>query len=112
MAGSKVEGSNDSRPMQSRVGRKSAVREAWEEAGIEVQIDRDLGNFEEKRPPKTSKDRSRYYFFQGTVLNELAEWPESHKRERGWFTYAQALEVLATRPELQEALNRSNMKRT
>ncbi|KAK5997320.1 Diphosphoinositol polyphosphate phosphohydrolase aps1 [Cladobotryum mycophilum] len=163
MSGSSGEGSNDSRPMQSRVGRskqrynakgerlvagvvplsqdqnyvlliqstrrkgwvlpkggwesdetcqESAVREAWEEAGIVIQIDHDLGNFEEKRPPKTSKDRSRYYFFQGTVLNEMEDWPERDKRERGWFTYTQAMEVLDTRPELQEALNRSFMNRT
>lgn len=91
---------------------ESAVREAWEEAGITVNIEHDLGNFEEKRPPKTSKDRSRYYFYQGTVLDQLDDWPEKDKRERGWFTYSQAIEVLVNRPELQEALNRSSMNRT
>jgi diphosphoinositol-polyphosphate diphosphatase len=91
---------------------ESAVREAWEEAGITVNIDYDLGNFEEKRPPKTSKDRSRYYFYQGTVLDQLDEWPEKDKREREWFTYTKAIEVLVNRPELQEALNRSSMNRT
>lgn len=88
------------------------MREAWEEAGITVQIDYDLGNFEEKRPPKMSKERSRYYFFQGTVLSEMDEWPERHKRERQWFTYSQAMDTLTTRPELQEALKRSTMNRT
>ncbi|KAL6906614.1 NUDIX hydrolase domain-like protein [Trichoderma evansii] len=91
---------------------ESAVREAWEEAGITLNIDYDLGNFEEKRPPKTSKDRSRYYFYQGTVLEQLEEWPEKDKREREWFTYTKAIEVLQNRPELQEALNRSSMNRT
>ena len=90
----------------------AAAREAWEEAGISIQIDYDLGNFDEKRPPKTSKERSRYYFFQATVLSELDDWPERHKRERQWFTYSQAVEALATRPELQEALERSTMNRT
>lgn len=90
---------------------EAAVREGWEEAGITLQVDYDLGNFEEKRPPKSSKDRSRYYFFQATVLDELEDWPEKHKRERRWFTYTQALEALATRPELQEALERSTIVR-
>ncbi|GFP56497.1 hypothetical protein ACSS6W_006791 [Trichoderma asperelloides] len=91
---------------------ESAVREAWEEAGITLSIDYDLGNFEEKRPPKTSKDRSRYYFYQGTVVEQLDDWPEKDKREREWFTYTKAIEVLQNRPELQEALNRSSMNRT
>lgn len=88
------------------------MREAWEEAGITLSIDYDLGNFEEKRPPKTSKDRSRYYFYQGTVVEQLDDWPEKDKREREWFTYTKAIEVLQNRPELQEALNRSSMNRT
>ena len=93
---------------------EAASREAWEEAGITVQIDYDLGNVEEKRAPKASKsshDRSRYYFYQATVLDQVADWPEAHKRERKWFTYAEAFEELSSRPELQEALLRSTMKR-
>ncbi|QLI71282.1 Diphosphoinositol polyphosphate phosphohydrolase aps1 [Metarhizium brunneum] len=88
---------------------EAATREAWEEAGITIQIDYDLGTIDEKRPPKSSKDRSRYSFFQVTVLSEVEDWPERHKRERQWFTYTQALDALATRPELQEALQRSTI---
>lgn len=88
---------------------EAATREAWEEAGITIQIDYDLGTIDEKRPPKSSKDRSRYSFFQATVLSEVEDWPERHKRERQWFTYTQALDALATRPELQEALQRSTI---
>ncbi|KAJ3474304.1 hypothetical protein NLG97_g9907 [Lecanicillium saksenae] len=58
-----------------------------------------------------SKDQSQYHFFQGTVVSQYEEWPESHKRERQWFTFSQAIEALSTRPELQEALNRSGIKR-
>ncbi|KPM39161.1 hypothetical protein AK830_g7424 [Neonectria ditissima] len=90
---------------------EAAEREAWEEAGITIQINYDLGDIEEKRPQKTSKDRSRYHFFEGTVTNEYEEWPERHKRERQWFTFTQAWEHLTTRPELQEALNRCTMNR-
>jgi diphosphoinositol-polyphosphate diphosphatase len=90
---------------------QAASREAWEEAGISVQIDYTLDNIEEKRQQKSSKERARYYFYQATVLEQFEEWPEKHKRERKWFTYTQALDALATRPELQEALNRSTINR-
>lgn len=90
---------------------EAATREAWEEAGITIQVTYDLGAIEEKRPPKSSKDRSQYCFFQATVLDEVADWPERHKRERQWFTYNQALDALTSRPELQEALQRSTIKR-
>ncbi|RCI14342.1 hypothetical protein L249_6066 [Ophiocordyceps polyrhachis-furcata BCC 54312] len=89
---------------------EAATREAWEEAGITINIDFDLGHIDEKRPPKSSKERARYAFFQATVLNEMDDWPEKHKRERKWFTLAQALEALDARPELQEALRRSSIK--
>ncbi|KAF5661282.1 nudix family [Fusarium heterosporum] len=91
---------------------EAAEREAWEEAGITVRISYDLGDIDEKRPSKSSsKDRSRYHFFEGTVTAEYEDWPESHKRERQWFTFTQAWEALSTRPELQEALQRSTVNR-
>lgn len=89
---------------------EAATREAWEEAGITITIDLDLGAIDEKRPPKSTKDRSRYTFYQATVVSEVDDWPEKHKRERQWFTYSQALDALSTRPELQEALQRSTIK--
>lgn len=91
---------------------EAAAREAWEEAGITIQIDYDLGEIAESRPhKKSSKDRSLYHFYEATVLKEEVEWPEKHKRERQWFTFTQAKEALSARPELLEALSRSTMKR-
>ena len=90
---------------------EAAAREAWEEAGISIQIDYDLGEIDEKRPPKSSKEVARYQFFEVTVLSESDEWPESHKRERKWFLYSDAIQALDSRPELQEALDRSGIKR-
>jgi diphosphoinositol-polyphosphate diphosphatase len=92
---------------------EAAEREAWEEAGITVQIDYDLGDIVEARPPKHSKDhtKSLYRFYEVTVLSEENDWPEKHKRERQWFNYADAKDALSGRPELQEALSRSTMKR-
>jgi len=96
---------------------EAAAREAWEEAGIIIQIDYDLGDIIESRPPKSSsksskkRDKALYRFYQATVLSEETEWPEKNKRERRWMTFIDAWEALKERPELQEALNRSGMKR-
>jgi diphosphoinositol-polyphosphate diphosphatase len=93
---------------------EAAEREAWEEAGIVIQIDYDLGDIVEARPPKSSsKDSSKslYRFYEATVIREEEEWPEKHKRQRQWMTFSEARDALAGRPELQEALNRSTMKR-
>lgn len=94
---------------------QAAEREAWEEAGISVRIDYDLGEIPDTRPPKAhAKDSptALYQFYQATVTNEADEWPEKHKRVRQWFTFAQAQEALAGRPELLEALNRSTISKS
>lgn len=98
---------------------EAAAREAWEEAGILVQIDYDLGDIRETSPRKkhsSSKDskdkpRSLYRFYEVTVTSEEPDWPEKEKRERKWFTFVEAKELLKDRPELQTALERSTMKR-
>ncbi|KAL7624005.1 hypothetical protein AAE478_005562 [Parahypoxylon ruwenzoriense] len=94
---------------------EAAEREAWEEAGIVIRIDYDLGEVLDLRPPKKlSKDapKSLYRFYEATVLTEENDWPEKHKRERQWFTYSQAKEALSDRPELLRALELSTMHRS
>ncbi|KAL8397416.1 hypothetical protein RB594_004225 [Gaeumannomyces avenae] len=97
---------------------EAAEREAWEEAGIVVTIDYDLGQIEELRAPKLSsktksgkREKAVYHFYEATVTSEEQEWPEKDKRQRQWMTFVEAWESLKERPELQEALNRSTMKR-
>ncbi|KAF4634987.1 hypothetical protein G7Y89_g3114 [Cudoniella acicularis] len=93
---------------------EAAQREAWEEAGIVLKIDYDLGQITETRTPKQiSKDapKALYQFYEATVTAEHAEWPEKHKRDRQWATYAEAEKVMAGRPELLEALKRSTLQR-
>ncbi len=95
---------------------EAAEREAWEEAGILVQIDYDLGEIVESRPPKSSKskrekERALYRFYEATVTSEETDWPEKSKRDRRWMVFVDAWEALKERPELQEALNRSTIKR-
>lgn len=52
-----------------------------------------------------------YRFYEVRVQEEKASWPEAHKRERMWMSYAKAKEALRERPELSEALERSSIKR-
>lgn len=95
----------------------AACREAWEEAGIECKVEKDLGDIEEKRTEAqikkygASAPRAKYRFFEVKVKEEKATWPEQHKRDRQWMSYARAKDVLRDRPELLEALERSSIKR-
>jgi len=92
---------------------EAATREAWEEAGIIVRIDFDLGEIKDQRPPKKlkEKERSLYRFYEATVTSEEDDWPEKVKRERKWFSYAEAMDQLKERPELQTALERSTINK-
>lgn len=95
---------------------EAAEREAWEEAGILVQVNYDLGEIKETRAPKKHKKdkeqkNSLYHFYEVTVTSEEEDWPERDTRMRKWMTFAEAWEALQERPELQLALERSTIKR-
>lgn len=92
----------------------AACREAWEEAGIVCKINYDLGSIEERRSPtQFTKEapRATYHFFEATVERMENQWPEAHKRNRKWCTYAEAAQALKDRPELLAALNKCTMHR-
>ena len=92
----------------------AAKREAWEQAGINCEITYDLGMIPEKRGADyqiSTAPKASYHFFEAVVKKVEAQWPEMHKRSRQWFTYTQAREALAPRPELLEALDRCTMHR-
>jgi len=92
----------------------AACREAWEEAGIICKVERDLGHIADNRPTSAltrHSPKASYQFFEASVTEEKSEWPEKHKRDRQWFVYTQAVQVLTKRPELLEALKRSSIKR-
>lgn len=92
----------------------AACREAWEEGGIICKIEKDLGMIADLRPGNAvtkNAPKASYQFFEAIVTEEKSNWPEKHKRTRAWYTFAQATQLLATRPELLEALKRSSLKR-
>lgn len=93
---------------------EAARREAWEEAGIECTVTKDLGNIPDRRAPNEltpNAPRAMFHFFEASVQKEANEWPEKHKRGRQWMTYQAAKQALAPRPELAEALDRSSIVR-
>ena len=96
----------------------AACREAWEEAGIVCKIETDLGEIEEQRTESQIKKngahapRACYRFYEVKVMEEKDSWPESHKRNRQWMSYATAKDCLKDRPELLEALERSSIMRS
>lgn len=91
---------------------EAASREAWEEAGIHISIEYDLGDIVESRTPKKgSTQKCLYRFYEATVIKEAKDWPEVATRERRWMSFADAMDALKDRPELAEALERSTMRR-
>ncbi|KAJ3010987.1 UNVERIFIED_CONTAM: hypothetical protein HDU68_001875, partial [Siphonaria sp. JEL0065] len=74
---------------------QSALREAYEEAGISGTLRQRLCNFKnEKINPKTGFPSSDFEFWIMDVTKMEAEWPESHLRARETFTPTEALEIL------------------
>lgn len=105
-----------------------ATRETWEEAGVTGTITKSLGTIDDLRPPKewnTNKEefinseilkhppRSEFHFFEMIMEKEYDTYPESHKRQRKWVTYNEAITELtaAKRAELVEAVQRSSITR-
>lgn len=107
--------------------RATAIRETWEESGCKGEIVESLGVVQDMRPPKDwgsrkqfenathdsekNPPRSVFYFYEMRVTEVAEEFPEKHKRDRKWFTYEEAKHnlLMAKRPELLDALNRSNI---
>ena len=93
---------------------KAACREAWEEAGIICKVEKELGKILDTRPTSEltkNAPKASYQFFECSVTEERADWPERQKRSRQWVDYSQAVKALTSRPELLEALKRSSIKK-
>ena len=94
---------------------EAAKREAWEEAGVIVQVQRDLGAIIEKRSSDqftTEAPKATYQFWEAIVEEVKEQWPEMHKRRRKWMPYTEAAQLLKERPELREALQRSSIDKS
>lgn len=80
----------------------AAMREAWEEAGVEGNIDRYLGLFETQH--HSGRKRHRTAVFVVRVAQVLSQYPEAHLgRQREWFPIEEALMLLSRHRPLQSA---------
>ncbi|CAO3638350.1 unnamed protein product [Cunninghamella blakesleeana] len=70
---------------------QAAVRETWEEAGIKGRILRQLGVFEEATKKQV---KAHHWVFEMEIQEVCKKFPEKKKRERRWFTYEEALQVV------------------
>ncbi|ODV79132.1 uncharacterized protein CANTADRAFT_21901 [Suhomyces tanzawaensis NRRL Y-17324] len=95
----------------------SAVRETWEEAGVEGRVMKKLEvvlDSRGKKAPVVSEitdakviPKSEFHFYELLVTSMSQDWPEADQRERRWCTYSDAVHELtrAKRPELIQALD-------
>ncbi|EMG47981.1 DDP1 Diphosphoinositol polyphosphate phosphohydrolase DDP1 [Candida maltosa Xu316] len=97
---------------------ETAVRETWEEAGVEGIIIKKLPVVLDSRGskapvikgefnPDIATPKSEFHFFELQVDKLSTEWPEMKKRQRRWCTYSEAKHELikSKRPELVDALD-------
>lgn len=81
---------------------EAAMREAWEEAGVQGSIDRYLGLFETQH--HSGRKRHRTAVFVVRVKEIQAQYPEAHLgRQREWFSLEEALLLLSRYRPLQSA---------
>ena len=100
---------------------ETAVRETWEEAGVEGIIIKKLPVVLDSRGVKHQLLRVNLilmllllnpnFIFELQVDQLSTSWPEMKKRQRRWCTYSEAKHELLKlkRPELVDALNMSSI---
>ena len=79
-------------PIAGLTSSQSAVREAWEEAGVTGHVAAEgIGSFGYDK--RLADDTTRYCdveVFALEVTEELDVWPEQHERQREWFSFEEA----------------------
>ncbi|CAI5759781.1 unnamed protein product [Candida verbasci] len=103
---------------------ETAIRETWEEAGIEGRILKILPIVQDSRGskapvikgefhPDVATPKTEFHFFEMKVDELSKSWPEMKKRQRRWCTYSEAKHELikSKRLELVSALDSSSLKK-
>ncbi|KAF8939791.1 NUDIX hydrolase domain-like protein [Dissophora ornata] len=73
---------------------EAAARETWEEAGVIGKIVSLLGEYEHKNK-RTGNPESIFIFFEMEVEKVEERWPEMKKRERRWFSFEDAKNIVS-----------------
>ncbi|KAI9193111.1 diadenosine hexaphosphate hydrolase [Polychytrium aggregatum] len=82
----------------------SALREAWEEAGIKGNIGQKLGVYEHTKIEPDGRPKSQFTFFEMQVEDMRERWPESTERDRRTFHIDEARSLLSKRSYMLEPL--------
>ena len=86
---------------------QAAMRECYEEAGVVTTVDKFLIESMDVKKGRGCE----YRYFQTSPTEVLDNWPEKDVRTRRWVGYNGAVEVLAHRPEMVDAINASDIHR-
>jgi len=91
--------------MPGRTDAEAALREAWEEAGVEGRIARaPIGRYRYDKVLRNGKARRvAVQVFLAAVDRLTEDWPEASQRSRQWFAPGEAAGLVAE-PELQRLL--------
>ena len=82
----------------------AAAEEAWEEAGVRGSLDDTvLGTFTYDKRGRSEVVPLEVTVYLLKVVEVFDKWPESHERERAWFSVTQAAEAIAE-PELRDII--------
>ncbi|KAI1317696.1 hypothetical protein EDD11_008002 [Mortierella claussenii] len=90
---------------------EAAARETWEEAGVIGKIVAHLGEYEHKVNKRTGGPESIFFFFELEVERIEEHWPEMKKRERRWFSFDEARNVVSKKV-MKKALDRCSLARS
>jgi 8-oxo-dGTP pyrophosphatase MutT (NUDIX family) len=98
-------------PMKRRAPWRTAEREALEEAGVEgVVAKRHLGGYHYvKRGPEGESWPCEVMVYPLEVRHQRASWREEAQRSRGWFSAAEAME-LVEEPDLKLLIGSLSLK--
>ncbi|KAG0374041.1 MAG: NUDIX hydrolase domain-like protein [Linnemannia gamsii] len=89
---------------------EAAARETWEEAGAIGRIVAHLGEYEHKIHKKTGQPESIFIFFEMEVERIEEKWPEMKKRERRWFSFEEAKQIVSKKV-MRKALEQCSLAR-
>ncbi|KAG0272774.1 hypothetical protein BGZ97_010886, partial [Linnemannia gamsii] len=78
--------------------------------GVIGRIVAHLGEYEHKINKKTGGAESIFIFFELEVERIEEKWPEMKKRERRWFTFEEAKQVVSKKV-MRKALNQCSLAR-
>lgn len=83
-------------PMSGRTLGEAALQEAWEEAGVIGHVmNRDIGSYHYNKKQDRGFAVPVLVSVFGIEVSELrADFPEARQRKRGWFTPAEAAELV------------------